>query len=244
MDNLQDAQNFAAVAEGGMITIGDHLQRINELLIQGANDTNSTESRQAILVEVKQRLEDINVIAQSTQFNGRTMLDGSFDPNDPDRQFIVQIGAYSDTANADNPLNTLDISGAFADCHLSTLGIGTTTDSGTYDGIQLPAELDPDDPAFDPTGDTFRSYMDTIQAAVGTVTDARGLLGGYLNRMTSTYDNLSTTVENLTNAKGRITDTDVAEASSEMIKQQILEQVSGSMLTQANQIPSLALSLI
>ena len=244
MDNVQDAQNFAAVAEGGMITIGDHLQRINELLIQGANDTNSTESRQAILVEVKQRLEDINVIAQSTQFNGRTMLDGSFDPNDPDRQFIVQIGAYSDTANADNPLNTLDISGAFADCHLSTLGIGTTTDSGTYDGIQLPAELDPDDPAFDPTGDTFRSYMDTIQAAVGTVTDARGLLGGYLNRMTSTYDNLSITVENLTNAKGRITDTDVAEASSEMIKQQILEQVSGSMLTQANQIPSLALSLI
>ena len=139
MDNVQDAQNFAAVAEGGMITIGDHLQRINELLIQGANDTNSTESRQAILVEVKQRLEDINVIAQSTQFNGRTMLDGSFDPNDPDRQFIVQIGAYSDTANADNPLNTLDISGAFADCHLSTLGIGTTTASGTYDGIQLPA---------------------------------------------------------------------------------------------------------
>ena len=244
MDNVQVAQNFAAVAEGGMITIGDHLQRINELLIQGANDTNSTESRKAILVEVKQRLEDINVIAQSTQFNGRTMLDGSFDPNDPDKQFIVQIGAYSDTANADNPLNTLDISGAFADCHLSTLGIGTTTDSGTYNGIQLPAELDPDDPAFDPTGDTFRSYMDTIQAAVGTVTDARGLLGGYLNRMTSTYDNLSITVENLTNAKGRITDTDVAEASSEMIKQQILEQVSGSMLTQANQIPSLALSLI
>ncbi len=244
MDNVQDAQNFAAVAEGGMVTIGDHLQRINELLIQGANDTNSEDSRKAILVEVKQRLEDINVIAQSTQFNGRTMLDGTFNPNDPDRQFIVQIGAYSDTANPDNPLNTLDISGAFTDCHLSTLGIGTTTDSGTYDGIQLPAELDPDNPAFNPLGDTFRNYMDTIQAAVGTISDARGLLGGYLNRMTSTYDNLSVTVENLTNAKGRITDTDVAEASSEMIKQQILEQVSGSMLTQANQIPSLALSLI
>lgn len=244
MDNVQDAQNFAAVAEGGMITIGDHLQRINELLIQGANDTNSTESRKAILVEIKQRLDDINIISQATQFNGRTMLDGSFDPNDPDKQFIVQIGPYSDTANPDNPLNTIDISGAFADCHISVLGIGTTTDSGTVNGIMLPPELDPDDPAFDPTGDNFRLYMDTIQAAVGTVTDARGLLGGYLNRMTANYDNLSITVENLTTAKSRITDTDVAEASSEMIKQQILEQVSGSMLTQANQLPSLALSLI
>lgn len=244
MDNVQDAQNFAAVAEGGMITIGDHLQRINELLIQGANDTNSTESRKAILVEIKQRLDDINVISQATQFNGRTMLDGSFDPNDPDKQFIVQIGPYSDTANPDNPLNTIDISGAFADCHISVLGIGTTTDSGAVNGIMLPPELDPDDPAFDPTGDNFRLYMDTIQAAVGTVTDARGLLGGYLNRMTANYDNLSITVENLTTAKSRITDTDVAEASSEMIKQQILEQVSGSMLTQANQLPSLALSLI
>ena len=244
MDNVQDAQNFAAVAEGGMITIGDHLQRINELLIQGANDTNSTESRKAILVEIKQRLDDINVISQATQFNGRTMLDGSFDPNDPDKQFIVQIGPYSDTANPDNPLNTIDISGAFADCHISVLGIGTTTDSGAVNGIMLPPELDPDDPAFDPTGDNFRLYMDTIQAAVGTVTDARGLLGGYLNRMTANYDNLSIMVENLTTAKSRITDTDVAEASSEMIKQQILEQVSGSMLTQANQLPSLALSLI
>ena len=244
MDNVQDAQNFAAVAEGGMITIGDHLQRINELLIQGANDTNSTESRKAILVEIKQRLDDINVISQATQFNGRTMLDGSFDPNDPDKQFIVQIGPYSDTANPDNPLNTIDISGAFADCHISVLGIGTTTDSGTVNGIMLPPELDPDNPAFDPTGDNFRLYMDTIQAAVGTVTDARGLLGGYLNRITANYDNLSMMVENLTTAKSRITDTDVAEASSEMIKQQILEQVSGSMLTQANQLPSLALSLI
>ena len=244
MDNVQDAQNFAAVAEGGMITIGDHLQRINELLIQGANDTNSVESRQAILVEVKQRLEDINVIAQSTQFNGRTMLDGTFDPNDPDKRFIVQIGPYSDTQNADNPLNTLDISGAFTDCHLSTLGIGTTTAAGAAAGIILPAELDPDSGDFDPTGDNFRLYMDTVQAAITEVTEARGLLGGYLNRMTSTYDNLTITVENMTTAKSRITDTDVAEASSEMIKQQILEQVSGSMLTQANQLPSLALSLI
>ena len=202
MDNVQDAQNFAAVAEGGMITIGDHLQRINELLIQGANDTNSVESRQAILVEVKQRLEDINVIAQSTQFNGRTMLDGTF--GDAGESFIVQIGPYSDTQNADNPLNTLDISGAFTDCHLSTLGIGTTT-GAAYDGIILPAELDPDDPAFDPTGDNFRLYMDTVQAAITEVTEARGLLGGYLNRMTSTYDNLTITVENMTTAKSRIT---------------------------------------
>lgn len=244
MDNVQDAQNFAAVAESGMTAIGDHLQRINELLIQGASDTYSTESRKAILVEINQRLEDINMIAQSSSFNGRTMLDGSFDPADPAKRFIIHIGPYTDIA-PDAPLNTIDISGAFSDCHLSQLGIGTTiAGGGTYDGIMLPDELNPDDPAFDPTGDNFRAYMDTIQAAVGTITTSRGLLGGYLNRMTSTYDNLSATIESLEAAKSRITDTDVAVASSEMIKQQILEQTSASMLTQANQIPSIALSLI
>lgn len=241
MSNVQDAQNFAAVAEGGMTSIGEHLQRINELLIQGASDSNSEESRKALLVEIKQRLEDIDVISQATSFNGRTMLDGTFDP--ATNPFIVQIGPYSD-ADPNNPLNTLDISGAFSDCHLSQLGIGSTIGGATYAGITLPAELDPDNAAFDPTGDNFRAYMDTIQAAVTNISESRGLLGGYLNRMTSTYDNLSLTVESLTTAKSRITDTDVAQASSEMIKQQILEQTSASMLTQANQIPSIALSLI
>lgn len=239
MSNVQDAQNFAAVAEGGMTSIGDHLQRINELLLQGATDSNSTESRKAVLVEVKQRLEDINVIAQSTSFNGRTMLDGSFTGT----PFVIQIGPYSD-ADPANPLNTLDISKAFSDCHLSTLGSGTTINGVASKGIELPAQLDPDSVDFDPTGDNFRAYVDTIQDAVDTITSSRGLLGGYLNRMTSTYDNLSLTVESLTTAKSRITDTDVAQASSDMIKNQILQQTAAAMLTQANQIPAMALNLI
>lgn len=240
MDNVQDAQNFAAVAEGGMITIGDHLQRINELLIQGANDTYSEDSRTAIIMEINQRLEDINVIAQATQFNGRTMLDGSY-ANTP---FIIQIGAYSDSQNPGNRLNTLDISGAFQDCHLSVLGTGTTIGATTYKGIMLPDELNPESANYDPSGDNFRTYMDTIQAAVGSITDSRGLLGAYLNRLTSTRDNLGTIVESMTTAKSRITDTDIAQASSDMIKNQILQQISSSMITQANQIPSVALSLI
>ncbi len=242
MENVLDAQNFAAVAESGMTSIGDHLQRINELLIQGASDTNSEESREAILVEIKQRVEDIDVIAQATSFNGREMLDGSFDPADP---FIVQVGPYSNEDPA-NPLNTLDITGAFTNCRISILGIGSTMpDGGSVNtGIMLPPELDPDNAAFDPTGDNFRAYMDTIQSSITDISEARGLLGGYLNRMTTTYDNLDRIIESVATARSRITDTDVAEASSELVKQQILQQTSASMLTQANQIPQIALSLI
>ena len=72
----------------------------------------------------------------------------------------------------------------------------------------------------------------------------RSNLGALQNRLNSTADNLSVQDENIQSANSRIRDTDVAQASSEMVRNNILLQASTSTLAQANQVNSLALKLI
>lgn len=251
MDNIQDAKNFINVAEGGMISIGDHLQRINELCIQAASDMYDVDGRRALFTEIKQRITEIDCVANGLQFNGQKLLDGSLTAKGP---FTIQIGAYADTMG--KPINTLDIAPAMTDCNLSKLG--AKNGYATIKGITLPSWLDVDSADFgDVTtitegsaalsqhfGDSIRDYMIGIQDGMNTLTSARGLLGGYTNRMDSTYDNLALTIENLETARSRITDVDIAKASSDMVKYQILQQTTTATLVQANQLPSLALKLI
>lgn len=254
MDNIQDAKNFINVAEGGMISVGDHMQRINELLVQAASDMYDNEGRKSILTEVKQRLNDIDTISRGAQFNGRTLLDGTL------TQMVIQTGAYRDNDPA-HSINTLDIGPAMTNCKVTSLG--NTHHPAGYpagvDGITLPPGLDPDNANFgvkmtaggpgtyttsSQMGDAVRDYMSIIQASINDVSSARGLLGAYTNRLDSTYDNLAMTVENLETAKTRITDADVAKASANMVKYQILQQTTTSTLVQANQLPSIALKLL
>lgn len=252
MDNIQDAKNFINVAEGGMISAGEHLQRINELCIQAASDMYNADGRKSLFTEIKQRLAEIDAIANGLQFNGQKLLDGSLS------KMVIQIGAYSDTTGG-SQINTLDIAPALTNCNLTNLGAGKNAYTA-IDGITLPSWLDVDDadwalvstiddgpaaagvpPHF---GDAIRDYMVGIRNAMDDLTQARGLIGAFTNRMDSTYDNLAITVENLEVAKSRITDVDVAKASASMVKYQILQQSTTAVLSQANQIPSLALSLI
>ncbi|MBK7960614.1 MAG: flagellin FliC [Bdellovibrionales bacterium] len=76
------------------------------------------------------------------------------------------------------------------------------------------------------------------------INSMRSDLGALQNRLTSTIDNLSNQDENLSAANSRIRDTDVAQASSEMTRNNILLQAGVSTLAQANQVNSLALKLI
>lgn len=245
MENIEDAKNFINTAEGSMITVADHLQRINELLVQGASDLNDNENgRKAIMVEIKQRLIDIDNIANSANFNGQKLIDGGLE------KMVIQIGGSYETAT-----NTIDIQPALTDCNLTALGKTSTGAGGN--GLQLPDCMDPDsanyadetaietylgtDGAF---GDAFRKYMEDVQHSINVISSARGLLGAYTNRMEATYDNLANTVENLETAKSRLTDADVAKASSDMVKYQILQQTATAVLSQANQLPSLAIQLI
>lgn len=86
--------------------------------------------------------------------------------------------------------------------------------------------------------------LELVDAAQTKVNGYRANLGALQNRLSSTTQNLGVQVENLSAARSRIRDTDVAAASAEMTKNNILLQASTSTLAQANQAPQLALRLL
>lgn len=86
--------------------------------------------------------------------------------------------------------------------------------------------------------------IDTIDGAIAQIDSIRGDLGAIQNRFESTISNLSNVSENLSAARSRILDADIAQESSAMTKNNILQQAGVSILAQANQAPQLALSLL
>jgi flagellin len=76
--NANDGISLAQTAEGALSEAGNSLQRIRELAIQSANSTNSASDRRALNAEAQQLLAELQRNAQTTQFNGQNILDGSF----------------------------------------------------------------------------------------------------------------------------------------------------------------------
>lgn len=259
MANIQNAESFLTVAEDGMIAISDHLQRVNDLLVNMANDTNDVESRTAAVREIIERIDEINRLADSTNFNGRNMLDGSVD------EIIVQMGPDA------TETSILDISSALTDCHTEALDVdlpavlnpdalkyndgddkiaipnpdGTGyVDSETGDPVAQITDPNDFESAFDASNENCRAYMEKIQAAISKLSTNRGLLGAYENRMESSYDSLSTRIESLESAKSLYVDTDIAEESTNFAQQQIMQQINISILSSANSMQQSALALL
>jgi flagellin len=97
--NANDGVSLAQTAEGSLQSAGDLLQRIRQLAVQSANATNSASDRQALQAETSQLTAELDRIAQTAQFNGRNLLDGSFG------SATFQVGANANqtiTANTAN----------------------------------------------------------------------------------------------------------------------------------------------
>ncbi len=97
--NSNDGISMAQTAEGALSTMNTILQRVRELSVQSANATNSASDRQALNAEVGQLTSELNRVAQTTQFNGKNLLDGSFGAA------TFQVGANANqtiTANTSN----------------------------------------------------------------------------------------------------------------------------------------------
>jgi flagellin len=78
MRNAGDGISLGQTAEGALSASGDILQRVRELAVQSANATNSAGDRQALQAEVGQLVSELDRISQTTQFNGKNLLDGTF----------------------------------------------------------------------------------------------------------------------------------------------------------------------
>jgi len=119
--NANDGISLAQTAEGALGQAGDLLQRIRELSVQSANDTNSASDRKSLQSEVSQLQAELNRVADTTNFNGRTLLDGDF----TNAQF--QVGA-----NANQTINVSMSSARATDIGNYTFsangtGLGTAT---------------------------------------------------------------------------------------------------------------------
>jgi flagellin len=101
--NANDGISLAQTAEGSLSSMADMLQRVRELAVQSANETNSASDRAALQNEVANLTAELNRMAQTTQFNGRNLLDGTF----TSAQF--QVGANANqtiTATSQNFLTS------------------------------------------------------------------------------------------------------------------------------------------
>ncbi|MFD2629223.1 flagellin Hag [Oceanobacillus kapialis] len=219
--NSQDGISLIQTAEGALNETHSILQRMRELAVQSSNDTNDNPTdRKAIQDEMDQLSKEITRISETTEFNGKTLMNGSFSSADGSA-LTFHIGA-----NKDQNV-TLNISQMDA----ASLSVGTG-DSKTGSGISVS------------TQSAANAAIETINEAIKTVATERSNLGAMQNRLEHTINNLGTSAENLTAAESRIRDVDMAKEMMNFTKNNILSQAAQSMLAQANQQPQGVLQLL
>ena len=215
--NGQDGISMIQVAEGALNEIHAALLRMRELAVQSANGSQNTTTRTHIDAEYQALRSEIDRISNATDFNSQKLLNTN-------QSFTFQIGAFALTTE-----NTIKVS--IADMNTSALG-GTVANSTTLAGTTVS------------TATQALFAISSIDQAITDVSTQRGKIGAAQNRLTFAIDNLSSARENLLAANSRIRDVDVATETSEFTRNQILAQAGVSVLAQANQIPSLGLSLL
>ena len=130
----------------------------------------------------------------------------------------------------------IGISGARVDEFLDSTSMAATGGSGTLSSVET---IDISANAAD-----AQSAVQIIDAAIAQIDESRADLGAVQNRLMHTISNLSNVAENVTASRSRIQDTDFAKETAIMTQNQILQQAGTSILSQANQIPQAAISLL
>jgi len=213
--NASDGISLLQTAQGGLAAVGDNLARMAELATQAANGLLSDPQRQAIQNEFDALRGEIDRTAASTSFNGRPLLDGSLAMSG----LSVQVG--TDAA----PTSSIDVT--IAGVSSSTLG-GATPLSAASLGTATDA----------------RAALDAINAAAASVAQDLSGIGAGMARLQATGQSIAVSIENLTAASSRIRDTDVAQASADFLKDQILQKAGIAVLAQANQNNRILLKLL
>jgi flagellin len=212
--NANDAISLSQTAEGALGEITTSLQRIRTLAVQSQNGINTSADRTALQSEVTALKNEISRIASDTSFGGVDILSGGFSAN-----FLVGADAGQSIG-----VNLSRGAGANGD-GFGTKALGLENTSVTSSSL---------------SGDALKD----ISEAISSIGGARAELGALQNRFQSTIRNLSNITENISGARGRIRDTDFASETAELTRNQIVQQASLTVLSQANQRPQAALSLL
>jgi flagellin len=224
--NAQDGISLIQTAEGGLNETHAILQRMRELAVQAANDTNQTKDREAIMTEINEYVDEIDHIAKSTTFNGQNLLNATgsltlqIGPGTTNDSLALNLNSFSASSRALG-IGTLTVSSTLIDGSIGALTVGSI---GSNSGA--------------------KSVITSIDSAIEKVSTARAKLGAIQNRLEHTITNLNTMSENLTASESRIRDVDMAKEIMNFSKNNILNQAAQAMLAQANQQPQGVLQLL
>jgi len=210
--NAADGISLVQVAEGGLTEIQNILIRLRELSVQAASDTIGPAERRFLNVEYEALLDEVDRIADSTEFNTVPLLNGQGTVID------IQVGTRN------NP--SVD---------RITFDPTSTNVSATSLGLSLTSVLEKN---------SAQASLDFIDRSIKQVSSIRADFGAIQNRLQATMNNIGISIENLSAANSRIRDTDMAEETAELTKQNILMQAGISVLAQANNAGNGALELL
>jgi flagellin len=219
--NANDGLAMLATIENATNDVTDMLQRVRELAVQAANDTNSGTDRSYLQLEVDSLMAEINRVSSQTVYNNQKVLDGN-------QSGTLQVGTEDGQT----------ISFNIASIDTSTLGLTDFVTGQDTNGDDVTANI------------SVMSASDAAQAlakistAIEQVAGDRAGYGALSNRLEYTVSNLMNVAEFTTAARSRIEDADFAAESARLAKAQVLQQTGTAMLAQANASSQLAIQLI
>ena len=217
--NANDGISMIQTAEGGMNEIANILVRFRELSIQAASDTIGDSERNFINKEVQQLKSEIDRISGGTEYNGTKLLSGVPEGAPEGAEVLeFQVGQQN---NPELDRFRYDLSKATTSTQ--RLGINEIAVS---------------------TKQMAQENLEKVDGAIKNLSENRSELGALQNRLQSSINNLMIYDENLSAARSRIYDVDVAAATADLTKNNILAQAGTAVLSQANQNSAAALKLL
>jgi flagellin len=225
--NANDAVSLVQVAEGSMNEMTSILIRMRELTVQSASDTLGEQERSYLNKEYTQLVDEMDRIGNSTEFNGRKI----FDVNNEMTEYVIQIGTRGTAPEANTDTLTINLEGlkftseTLGFAKESEIGAKATGDAG-------------------PSRDEIAAKLETIDNTLSKIAGERATLGAVQNRLGSAISNLGISIESQEAAKSRIKDVDFAQETAQLAQARIMTSSNTSVLTQANQMPEMALSLL
>ena len=218
--NANDGVSLINVTEGALNEQSGILIRLRELASQAATGTVGSTERQTIQLEFSALRNEVDRIAQTTEFNGQKLVEGSLASSvATSNHILIQVGIDSSEHSRIN-LNTQVNLSAMTSTGLSIHELSVTS------------------------SDAALTALEQINTSIGMLTQGRGKIGAVQNRLIRTISTISIAVENLSAAESAIRDADIAEEVALLTRNQILVQAATAMVGQANLIPQSVLQLL
>ena len=222
ISNANDAISMVGTAEGALDEIASMLQRMRELAVQSGTGNTSAADRTYMNSEFVALREEIDRIADNTQWNGQNILDGSAGASTGKSTVAFQVGA-----NEKQTISTAFGNFTNGGGHMSALA-STRLSAATIASAAIVAS----------------NAITQLDNTIADVSAQRATFGAVSNRLTHAIDNLTNVKTNSEASRSRILDTDYSVATSELARTQIIQQAGTAMLAQANALPQTVLALL